>query len=362
VPTRGVDHRTASLWEVRVSIAEDLADPREGAVITELKAANGRLMRDLERAKANREDLVQAVYRAVHDAADAIGYEPVPRPLPDRRKRDEETAVVLFSDLQLGQRTATYDTDIARARVERYADKIDRLVDLHRASTPVRRCRVYFLGDLIENELTFPSQPWQVDSSLYAQVALNGPQILGDFLRRMLATFDTVDVVSVPGNHGEPGGLSRKQANPETNFDRMLSTILRHIFEAAGEKRITFTIPDGFGRASWYAVDTIGEVGFLLWHGHQARRMSNASHLPFYKLVMGWRSGAIPEPFSISVCGHHHVPTMLQINTVTHFINGTFASDSDYAIERLASNSGPAQWLLFTNGKRLTAQYLVDIS
>ncbi len=101
----------------------------------------------------------------------------------------------------------------------------------------------------------------------------------------------------------------------------------------------------------------------MLWHGHQARRTSSSSHLPFYKLVMGWRAGAIAEPFTVSICGHHHTPTMLTMNTVTHFINGTFASDSEYAVERLASNSKAAQWLLFARPDRgVTATYLVDLA
>lgn len=334
----------------------------EGGAAAELRAANVRLLRQLEKAKISREELVEAVYRACRDAAENLEYPPVPKPEPDRRRREgEETAIVVFSDLQLGQVTPTYSTEVAAQRVARYADKVARLVELHRAATPVRNIRVYMLGDLVENELIFPTQPWQVDSSLFAQVALDGPRIIGDFLRRMLA-LGNVDVVSVPGNHGDVGGPSRKMANPETNFDRMLAAIVRQVFEASGERRITFRIPDGYGRTSWYAVDNVGDVGFLLWHGHQARRMSNSSHLPFYKLVMGWRAGALPEPFTVSLCGHHHTPTMLQMGPVRHFINGTFASDADYAIERLASNSGPAQWLLFTNGKRLTAQYLVDLA
>ena len=142
----------------------------------------------------------------------------------------------------------------------------------------------------------------------------------------------------------------------------MLSVIVKQLFDSAGEKRLTWNIPAGYGQSSWYAVDYIGDVGVQLWHGHQARRTSSSSHLPFYKLVMGWRSGAIPEPFSVSICGHHHVPTMLRMNAVTLFINGTFASDSEYAIERLASNSTPAQWLLFAKpGQGITASYLVNL-
>lgn len=343
------------------TVPDQLAEFREGQAEEDTKAALRRALRSLEKARVTRAELVEAVYTAVHDAAKGLVIPPVPLPPKDKRKGVEETAVVVFSDLQLGQVTASYDSQKAEERAALFAQKVLRLTELQRASHPVRKAKLYLLGDLIEGEMIFPAQPHQVDSSLYAQVALDGPRILVDFIRTLLTTFESVDVVSVPGNHGEVGGGSRKSYNPETNFDRMLTKIVEHMM--AGEKRVTFRIPDGYGRSSFYAVDYVGECGFLLWHGHQARRTSSSSHLPFYKLVMGWRSGAIPESFNVSLCGHHHVPTMLQMNRVTHFINGTFASDSEYAVERLASNSGPAQWLLFARGDRgVTAQYLVDVA
>ena len=328
----------------------------------DLRSTNDRLLRQLERAKQSQEDLIAAVYRAVDDNLKSLIFKPVDGPRADRRRSAEETAVICFSDLQLGQVTPSYDTTIAEKRVQKYADKILRLTELQRADHPVRHAKLYLLGDLIEGELIFPTQPHQIDSSLFSQVSRHGPRILGDFIRRLLTTFESIEVVSVPGNHGDVGGASRKSYNPETNFDRMLSEFVRQLFEASKEKRVSFRVPAGYGRSSWYAVDYIGDTGFLLWHGHQARRMSNSSHLPFYKLVMGWRAGAIPEPFSVSLCGHHHTPTYLTMNTVQHYINGTFASDADYAIERLASNSRAAQWLLFARpGRGVTASYLVEL-
>jgi hypothetical protein len=339
-----------------------LDDAQERQGDEETKAALNRALRALAKAKASKEEIVAAVYEAVNDNLKALSFGATSKPPADRRRGEDETAVITFSDLQLGQVTSSYNSEVAEQRVQQYADKIIRLTELQRASHPIRRAKLYLLGDLIEGELIVPSHPHQVDSSVYAQVALNGPRILVDFIRRLLETFEAVDVVSVPGNHGDVGGPARKMYNPETNFDRMLSTIVRHMFEAAGERRVTFRVPDGYGRASWYAVDYVGSVGFLLWHGHQARRTSSSSHLPFYKLVMGWRAGAIPEPFHVSICGHHHTPTYLTMNSVQHYINGTFASDSEYAVERLASNSRAAQWLLFAAPTRgVTASYLVTL-
>lgn len=339
-------------------------EAQDANTIDALRADNARLLRQLDKARATQEEIVAAIYGAVRDNVRAITFKPVTKPTLSKPKKGDhdETAIICFSDLQLGQVTPTYNSIVAEARVHHYIDKVERLVALQRAHHPVRNAKLYCLGDLVEGELLFPQQPWQVDSSLFSQAVREGPRILTDAIRRLLSTFETVEVVSVPGNHGDVGGASRKNYNPETNFDRILSSVVEQTFAASGEKRAKFTIPAGYGRSSFYAVDYIGDIGFMLWHGHQARRMSNSSHLSFYKLVMGWRSGAIPEHFTVSICGHHHTPTMLTMNSVTHFINGTFASDADYAIERLAANSKAAQWLLFAKpGRGLTAQYLVDL-
>lgn len=341
------------------SLSEDIETSR---LLDELRADNTRLLRQLDQSKVKQEQLVGAVYTAIKENLHSVVFTPSRPPSLSKAKGEDETAIIVFSDLQLGQVTSTYNSQVAENRVNVYADKIQRLTELQRAHHPVKNAKLYCVGDLVEGELIFPQQPWQIDSSLFSQSVREGPRILTNFIRRLLDIFETVEVVSVPGNHGDVGGASRKSYNPETNFDRILSSVVEQIFEASGEKRATFRIPSGYGRSSFYAVDYVGDVGFMLWHGHQARRQSNSSHLPFYKLVMGWRSGAIPEPFHVSICGHHHTPTMLTMNSVTHFINGTFASDADYAIERLAANSRPAQWLLFAKpGRGLTAQYLVDL-
>jgi hypothetical protein len=213
------------------------------------------------------------------------------------------------------------------------------------------------LGDIVEGELVYPGQAWQVDASAYVQVALVGPEIVAGFLRRLLAVVERVHVVAVPGNHGVVG----RHNSPETNYDRLVYEVCRQIL--AGEKRITWQIAHERGAFAGLAVDEIGpQLSVLAWHGHQARRVSSSSHLPFYKLIQGWRSGGLDRPFNVSLCGHHHVPTMLSLSGVTHWINGTFASDAEYAIERFASNVRPAQWLLFGRPDRgITASYLVDV-
>lgn len=341
-------------------MSEDLEEFRESEGVEELRRTVDRLGRDLAKEKHRSREVVEAVYRAARDATSGLQIKPVKKPATSRRKGAEETAVIVLSDLQLGMVTDTYNSEVAEERVERYCDKVIDITDMQRTNHPVRRAKLYLLGDLVEGEEIYPSQAHQLDSSLFRQTCEDGPRILTSLIRRLLSHFEHLDVVSVPGNHGDMGGASRKRYNPETNADRILSRIVQHIIESSGQQRVTFNVPSGFGKSGFYAVDYVGETGFMLWHGHQVRRYSNASHRGFYDRVMGWRAGAIKEPFHVSLCGHHHTPTMLYMNDIVQFINGSFEDENEYARESLAATSRAAQWLLYARPDRgLTSQYLV---
>jgi len=168
----------------------------------DLRAANRKLAQQVEAERRRTADVTEAVYQAARDAARGLDYDPVPAPKAQSSKQTAEVALVVVSDVQLGKRTADYDTVVCAKRMELYAQKIERLVEIQRSDHPVRAARVYMLGDMIEGELIFPSQPYLVDASLYKQVMLDGPRIYGEFLRRLLRIFESVTVHGVVGNHG----------------------------------------------------------------------------------------------------------------------------------------------------------------
>jgi hypothetical protein len=324
---------------------------------TDLRKANLDLLRKLEKANASKEELVGAVYRAALDASSALIIPAVPIPVRDKRKARAEVAVAMLSDWQLGKKTPTYTSEVCEQRVERYADKVAALTDIQRADHPVREVRVWLLGDLVEGELIFPGQAHRIDASLYRQVAVDGPRILGGFLRRMLATFDKVHVTAVIGNHGAIGGPVRREMHPETNADTMLYRITEQI---VSDPRLTWDIADPAGERGWYAIDHIGNYSCLLFHGDQVR--GGFAGFPWYgfgKKVLGWRQ--ILEPFTDVAAGHWHQPAAFPLNEVIVRVNGSTESDNTYALEQLSSAGRPCQWLYFVEPDRgrVTAEYRV---
>ena len=340
-----------------MGIREQVASEQDDA---DLRAALNRALRALDKAKAHTGELVEAVYRASHDAALTVTYAPTTRPPKRKPTRDAEVAVALVGDWQLGKRTPDYNAAVCEERIQRFAAKVRELTAIQRADHPVNECHVWLLGDLVEGELIFPGQAHRIDLSLFGQVVGEGPRILGDLLRSLLADFERVHVVGVIGNHGAIGGPFRREMHPESNADMMLYRIVAD--RLSDEKRLTWHLPNLAGERAWYAIDRIGAYSCLLFHGDQIR--GGFAGFPFYglaKKVWGWKSGAIAEPFGDVALGHWHQPTRVTLNTTTARVNGTTESSNTYAAEQLAATGQPAQHLMFVHPERgiVTAEYVV---
>lgn len=331
--------------DVARAVAPMYGDDEDEEVVEFLRKERVRLGRAVERYKSTKGELVKAVYAAAYDAFSEVSAPVVPAPAKDNRKADEETAVAVLADWQLGKVTPTYNSEICRDRIDLYGDKVVRITNIQRADHPVRHLRVWVLGDIVEGEDIFPGQAHLIDSSLYRQVGINGPEIMRDFILKMLLEFDTIHFVGVIGNHGSIGGRQRKEYNSETNMDRLLYKIVEHMF--AYEPRVTFNIPDGDGETNFYAVDRIGDYGTLLMHGDQFSAPSS-SHM-YYKKVMGWKDGAIPEPFDDVFVGHYHQNVKMTLGSSILRMSGSPESFNTFAQEVLAVMGRPSQHLQFVH-------------
>lgn len=337
--------RRRDIEDLQAAVVSAYEMDEESDQLRVLKSAHAKNLKDLEKLKTHKADLVTAVFEAAKDGIAGLDFPPIPSPKKDARKKDEEVAVAVLADWQLAKITPSYNSDMCEQRIQEYAEKVIKLTNIQRADHPVKRLHIWALGDIVEGELIFPGQGHLIDSSLYRQVTIDGPRILGNFLRRMLTEFESVHFVGVIGNHGALGGRARRDYDPETNADRMLYRIIQQIF--ADESRITWDIPDGPHERNWYAVDKIGGYSTLLFHGDQIR--SFGSQYGFVKKVLGWKAGAIDVHFDDAFMGHYHQPTKMTLNTVTLRVSGSPESYNTYAQESLASVGFPSQHLQFVH-------------
>lgn len=338
------------------------------AQLARIKAERDRLARQLHDVKHKHADYLETVREAVETAIGGITIKPVPKPKPvhggnaKTAQRAEEVCVPLLSDLQTGKITPDYDTEVCRERVMRYAEKIVRIANVQRADHPVRHCVVPMLGDMVEGVDIFPGQQWLIDSTLYRQVFESTPGIVVDFLRYLLANFETVTVEAVQGNHGRIG--RKGMFGPEDNSDRMVYRVIQLMLR--DEPRLIFNMADPVGERAWYKIAEIGNYKALLIHGDQIR---GSMGFPWYglgKKVHSWGSGGlgVDSDFQDVFMGHYHSLARVPLNHRSAWANGSTESTNTFAAETLAAQSRPTQWLLFVDpaAGRVTASYGVELT
>lgn len=339
-------------------IIADLSVAKElGEATGELRRTNAKLMRLLEKSKASREELVQAVYQAAKDAASSMVVPPVPEPRTDRRK-SPEVAICLLADWQNGKTTPEYDSEVTAARVRRYAEKAVKLIELQRSHHPVNEAHIFLLGDLLEGEEIFPGQAHRIDASLYVQL-FSTATLLAEVVRTIAATVPKVIVRGATGNHGALGGPIRRAYHPETNADAMLYNIAR--LQLKDEPRVEWAETLVAGERAWFATDEVLGKRWFLFHGDQVKSASFG--IPWYgfnKRLLGWATSV--APFDYSASGHWHVPVRMNVNGITHWGAGSTESANTFAQEWLASGGQrPSQWLLFQGQDGVTAEYCVYV-
>ena len=319
----------------------------------QLANANDRL----RRAKAKTADLIEAVLQGARDAAVLLGNPPaVPKPKRERRTRRAEVGLLHLSDWQVGKVTQSFNTDVARERIEALGRKVVGLTEIERADHPVPECHVMWGGDMAENVAIFPGQPFEVDSSLFKQMfsAVGAGEWL---LRLLLANFDRIVCWEEPGNHGR---LGRKGDHPaEDSVDLLIYRMIRERlaeYEEAG--RLVWNETQG-----WHSIVEIGNYRALLVHGDEIR--SFGGQTPAFgiaKKVNAWATGVV-EPFTDCYMGHWHQPLVIPLahGRGRTFVNCSIESDNVYAQEFVGASGTPGQRfnLIDPEKGRVTAERVI---
>lgn len=353
-------HNSLDEVEETVFNQQDEQDSTVGiqySTIDFLRSENKRLAKQVEKHKNISEEASQTIYRAAYDAFANFKLPSIQRKVPRKPgKGTPETAVVVFSDWQLGKVTPDYNSQVLAKRIELYTEKMIEIAEVQRADHPVDDLHVWLLGDIVEGEEIFPGQSHLIDSGIYRQVGINGPEILSGFFNAALENFQNVYVTGIIGNHGSVGGRNRKMYDPESNMDRLLYKILSLIFSE--NNRIKFNIPDGRGERHWYAIDRIGNYSTLLIHGDQLPSPSSVT--AYGRKILAWKDGAIPEEFQDVFMGHYHQQTKMTIGSSILRISGSPESYNTYAQEYFNSMSRPSQHLMFVHPENgVTSEYSI---
>ncbi len=334
---------------------EEMPEGVESSDVKELRQAMLRLQKQLKQSKERNEDLVFATRQAAYDAMLTFGkVEPVPTVEIDKRKAKGEVALWHMTDWQGAKKTASYNSEVMRKRVLEFAEKAVRITDIQRADHPVKEVVIAFGGDMVEGLFNFPSQAFEIDSTLFEQY-VNVSRLCVDVVRFALANYEKVTVVPEWGNHGRIGS-KRDNVPRSDNFDRMCYELSHQLLN--GEKRLVWQdCPEDIQRIE------IGAYRALLIHGDEVGRNGFASPGAIVQHANRWRSGSYPWEFRDVYIGHYHTHAewAMANGLGSVYQTGSTESDNRYAGVMLAASATPSQRLHFIDPVkgRVTAAYKV---
>jgi len=277
-------------------------------------------------------------------------------PPPPKSVGKGVTQIVIahISDTQLGKQTMTYDASVGAKRLHAYAKKVVEITEVKRSDSKIEELRLYLGGDMVEGEYgNYPSQPYDVNSSVIRQAMREAPDIIEGMVYYFLKYFKHIHILGVPGNHGR-GAPFKQTRHPETNWDRVFYWVLRDRIIGSDlkpdkkmRKRVSFDIPAG---DQFWAMDRVWKWGNLVVHGDQIRGWAGIPYYGVQKKTHGW-ADTMPADWDNLLFGHFHTYASGTINYRRWFCNGTTESSNTYALEALAAAGHPCQRLLFMTEK-----------
>ena len=290
--------------------------------------------RQLEDSRTSRSELAFAIDSAIKSAISGMTIPPVLEPAPVVSD-DTARAVLPGGDWQIGKLIkGHYDSATAMRRLDDYFDEVVDRIQV--GPYHIDEAHLLLLGDLLENETIFPSQPYLIDSSLYRQVFLVAEAITNG-IRKLLSVVSRVYVEGVGGNHG----YNQKTSHPETNFDCMAMNVSRLLL--ADEPRLTFLEPFTPSEEHWYMLHDVGPLRFFGIHGNQIRSQPYSKAMRDKLMNYHGTVGG----FDFALTAHYHQSLMADIGPFIHVATGSTESNNTFAKQWLATGAQMgSQWML----------------
>lgn len=273
--------------------------------------------------------------------------------LPDT-KGEEETALLLISDVHVGQDTPArltagfdIDTSVTHIQFKLLAQKIIIFWNIHNiGNRPWKKLVILDLGDDVEGSSMRASQARIANPLVTDQTRLYG-QWLAEFITTLLQVFERIEVHRVPGNHGrvshKAGIAGLDELDPANSFDLLAGKFTEAIVQpsiTAG--RVQITNYDGY-------VGQIKVAGqkVLFEHGSSLRGGASLG-IPAYGI---YRAAAnfmrLYGEFDLLCMGHWHQAMLLPAGYRAKIVmNGAFPPTTPFVAGDLHNLSRPTQMLL----------------
>lgn len=318
-------------------------DPEETVVIPEKELR--RLRANIRRANrrvsfyAKKTDFIDRVCRVMSDSMEALpAVEPPHIEVPDKAKNDE-TVVLLLSDVHVGKKTPTYNHEVFKERMGKLMESVQSIVSVQRNARPLKNIEVVLGGDIIDAESIYPGQAVDgVSAHILDQIYTHGIPEFVRLFEFLMGTFKSVSVHAVAGNHGNLNAskwTSAKSTNWDLVFYHSLKTALR------GQERLTWDIADDDFKAMWKIYDW----GMFATHGDMIRMYYNVPNYGLTRQSTRWQATYRDEmELNYFLFGHFHTLMLHErFNQIVFTVNGSWVTDDEFAEEKMGIGSEAEQ-------------------
>lgn len=258
---------------------------------------------------------------------------PVVEVTPPTLTKAGSSLVVQLSDLHIGQQNKHYDLKIAEERIQ----QIPNLLFQSTMGQNINEVVLMFIGDIVEGEDIFPTQPWHTICPVFDQVEL-AVKLLWKMILTTQSSFQCpVRCVCVPGNHGKVSVSSSEK----TNWDNIVYHSLKLLVSMKQDPNVSIEC-DYLEFKSFQIKDKRGLIN------HQGVKHSGTPAMR--EKLASW---VMNKKVDFIASGHWHEWKVGSWQSATFVANGCLCGANDLS-ERMAQE-GPARqgYFLITEGKPL---------
>lgn len=258
---------------------------------------------------------------------------------------DTETAVyALLSDVHYGIAFSTvagvYNSNIAKARVMRYADRIVEIGKNNNANT----CYVSLLGDMISGTIHTPIRIENRENAVQQVVGVS--ELVADFLYVLSQNFSVVNVNSVSGNHSRLDAIAENSLRAE-KLDALVLWYCKAKLENVGN--VNFfenSIDDTVSSFNIFGKNYIGV------HGDYDKNVAESANR--IERLIG-------TPVDYMISGHMHTPNMHLLDR-GYIRNGSVCGSGDDYTMRNRLFGNPYQICMTVNKDGIQSLWPVKLS
>ena len=259
--------------------------------------------------------------------------------------RSENDMIVCLSDLHLGATyynfDGTYDSEIAKERLNQYLHEIIDIQKTHNAEN----CVVLLLGDLISGNIHSTISVTNKENVI-EQVKL-ACEYISDFVYELGKHFSNVDVRGVSGNHSR---IQEKKENTllGERLDSLIVWFVKTMLKNA-ENIIVYDEDIDDTVSTFFVRDKL----YFGVHGD----FDSTNDSSIAKLALWTKM----TPYCV-LCGHRHFPAMNDVSGIKVVQSGSLGGSGDEYTRQKRLTGKPSQTVLVVNSNGIKCCYPIELN